>query len=195
MKKEEKTEPEKTKETREENRKRIGKEILSYVLWMAAVVLICLLFIRYVAVRSVVEGNSMNPTLNDGDNLIVEKVSYYFHQPERFDVIVFKVKHEPNTFFVKRIIGLPGETVQIIDGYVYINGTKLEEDVYGNDVIRNAYTAANPVTLKEDEFFVMGDNRNNSNDSRSVTVGPVNREQFLGHACFRFWPLNGMKGL
>ena len=141
------------------------------------------------AVRSVVEGVSMVPTLRHQDNLILEKVSYYFHDPERFDIIVFELESDPGTHYIKRVIGLPGETVQILDGYVYINGSKLEEDVYCSQPIERAYSAKDPITLGPDEFFVLGDNRNNSKDSRSVSVGPVHRSQILGRAFLRFWPI------
>ena len=135
----------------------------------------------------------MSPFVEDKNNLIVQKVSYYFHDPERFDVIVFELKDQPNIHYIKRVIGLPGETVQIIDGLVYINGEKLEGDIYCSEPIRNAYMAEHPITLQENEFFVMGDNRNNSKDSRAVDVGPVKRSQIIGKALFRFWPLTQMK--
>ena len=179
-------------EVKEPNEEEQGKsslrEWLDFFVYLIIVAGCCLLFIKFVAVRSVVIGHSMNPLLHDQDNLIVEKVSYYFRDPERFDIIVFKVSEDSKEHFIKRIIGLPGETVQIKDGCVYINGELLTDDVYGRDPIDEAYTAARPVTLGEDEYFVMGDNRNNSKDSRSVEVGPVHRSQFLGRAWFRFWP-------
>ena len=123
-------------------------------------------------------------------DLIVEKVSYYFRAPERFDVIVFELKNEKGVHFIKRIVGLPGETVQIRDGAVYIDGKRLENDVYGLAEIQNAYLAGEPVELGENEDFVLGDNRNNSKDSR--IIGPVERKQFLGRAFFRFFPFNKM---
>ena len=180
------------KEKKPEVKKPFWRELLEYVIMIASVVVITLLFTRFIAVRSVVDGNSMNPLLHDQDNLIVEKVSYYFHDPERFDIIVFKLKNE-NTHYIKRIIGLPGETVQVIDGYVYVNGEKLEDDIYGNEVMENAYRAKDPIVLGENEYFVLGDNRNHSNDSRSI--GPVSRSQFLGKAWVRFWPLNAITSL
>ena len=180
---------------KEEKPESVLKTILEYTLTILITVTVCYLFVRFVAVRSVVDGSSMYPTLSNNDNLVLEKVTYYFHDPERFDIIVFELEDDPGTHYIKRVIGLPGETVQIIDGEVYINGLKLEGDVYGKDRMINAYTAAIPIVLKEDEFFVLGDNRNNSKDSRSVSVGPVNRSQILGRAFFRFWPLTEMKFL
>lgn len=167
----------------------VWKVVLDYVIYLAVVVVCCLLFIRFVAVRSVVDGDSMNPTVLDRDNLIVEKVSYYFRAPDRFDVIVFELKDQPGVHYIKRIIGLPGDTVQVIDGYVYINGEKLDSDVYGKEVMKEAYTAAKPVVLGTDQYFVLGDNRNHSKDSRSAELGPIDRKQFLGRAWIRFWPI------
>ena len=93
------------------------------------------------------------------------------------------------TYYIKRIIGLPGETVQIVDGYIYINGKQLDEH-YGNEIIEEAGMAAEPVTLGEDEYFVMGDNRNNSQDSRVSDVGAIHRDELMGRAWIRIWPLD-----
>ena len=98
-------------------------------------------------------------------------------------------KYEENTYYIKRIIGLPGETVQIVDGYVYINGQKLDEH-YGNEVMAEAGLAEEPVELGDDEYFVLGDNRNNSQDSRAANVGVIHRRDILGRAWVRIWPLD-----
>lgn len=134
----------------------------------------------------------MEPTLDSGDNLIVDKISYRFRDPERFDIIVFPWKYEESTYYIKRIIGLPGETVQIDEnGTIYINGEVLQES-YGREVIKAEYVglAAEPITLGEDEYFVMGDNRNNSTDSRSAMVGNIKREDIIGRAWVRIWPFS-----
>jgi len=177
----------------EEPEKSFLRDLLELVLYLAAAVVICLLIVNFIAVRSIVDGNSMYPLLNDGDNLIVEKVSYYFHEPERFDVIVFELKNEPGTHYIKRIIGLPGERVRVADGIVYINGEPLTEDVYGREPMEKSYRAAEEITLGEDEYFVLGDNRNHSQDSRTVYVGNVERKQFVGRAWLRFWPFSAFK--
>ena len=147
------------------------------------------LIVKFVGVRTEVIGTSMTPTLQDGDNLIVEKVTYYFRDPQRYDIIVFPYPEDPSRHYIKRIIGLPGETVQIIDGYVYINGELLDEH-YGNAVMNNAGIAAEPITLGEDEYFVLGDNRNNSEDSRYAAVGNIKRSQIDGRAWLRIWPFS-----
>ena len=132
----------------------------------------------------------METTLSDGDNLIVDKLTYHFSDPERFDIIVFPFQYEENTYYVKRIIGLPGETVQIdLEGNIYINGEILEED-YGLEPILFPGLAAEPITLGEDEYFVLGDNRNNSSDSRDASVGNIHRDDIVGKAWVRIWPLN-----
>ena len=130
----------------------------------------------------------MTPTLEHNDNLIVDKISYRFQDPERFDVVVFD--YQDGRYFIKRVIGLPGETIQIINGSVYINNVLLEEDTYGNEKIVYAGRASQPITLGENEYFVLGDNRNGSKDSRVEEVGNVKRSQIQGKALLRIWPLN-----
>ena len=168
--------------------KNILKEILSTSIYILVVLVITFLIVKYVAVRTEVIGPSMEPTLHSEDNLIVEKVSYRFHQPERFDVIVFPFQYAERTYYIKRIIGLPGETVQIDeDGNIYIDGEILKEN-YGKEVIKNPGLAAEPILLGQNEYFVLGDNRNDSSDSRDPSVGNVYRKDIIGRAWFRFWP-------
>ena len=164
-------------------------DVLSFLAYAALVFGITFLIITFVGQRTKVSGNSMYDTLEDGDNLILEKLSYRFHVPERFDIVVFRYTHKENTFYIKRVIGLPGETVQIIDSKIYINGEVLEEN-YGYEPIRDAKRASEPITLGEDEYFVLGDNRNDSSDSRDPAVGNVTRSQIIGKAWLRIWPLN-----
>lgn len=105
----------------------IAGEILSFLLYVVVVVGITFLIIHYVGQRTYVSGSSMENTLSDGDNLIVDKITYRFSDPKRYDIIVFPYQYEENTYFIKRIIGLPGETVQIVDGIIYIDGEALQE--------------------------------------------------------------------
>ena len=165
------------------------KEILSWVFYIAFVLVLTWVIITFVGQRTRVDGRSMMNTLHDGDNLIVEKLSYRFSDPKRFDIIVFPPTGKKE-YYIKRIIGLPGETVQIDEkGNIYINGELLEEN-YGAETIQNPGRAAKPITLGDHEYFVMGDNRNNSKDSRSEEVGNVKRSQIIGRAWLRIWPLN-----
>ncbi len=165
------------------------QETISFLLYVAAVVGITFLIITYVGQRTYVSGSSMENTLSDGDNLIVDKLSYRFSAPKRFDIIVFPFKYEEHVYYIKRIIGLPGETVQIVDGIIYIDGEALEE-AYGREVMEGAGLAAEPVVLGEDEYFVLGDNRNDSTDSRDPSVGNIRKGDIIGRAWVRIWPLD-----
>lgn len=169
--------------------KGIIKELLAWLAMIAVVVAATYLVVTFVGQRTQVSGESMETTLSDGDHLIVDKISYRFRDPERYDIVVFPYRLEENTYYIKRIIGLPGETVQIVDGYVYINGIQLDEH-YGNEIMEKPGIAAEPVTLGEDEYFVLGDNRNNSQDSRTASVGVIHRNEILGRAWVRIWPLS-----
>lgn len=176
--------------------KNIVKEIFSTVLYIAVVLGLTYLLITYVGQRTVVDGASMESTLTDGDNLIVDKLSYRFKDPQRFDIIVFPFQYQKGVYYIKRIIGLPGETVWIdLDGSIYIDsgeGLTLLQESFGKEVIRPEYIgrAANPVVLGENEYFVLGDNRNNSSDSRTDMVGNIKREDIIGKAWVRVWPLS-----
>ena len=168
------------------------RELLNTAIYLLCVLGAVWLVITFVGQRTEVEGASMENTLHNGDNLIVDKLSYRFHDPERFDIIVFPFQFQDNTYYIKRIIGLPGETVQIMDdGSIYINGEKLEEN-YGMEVIKpeTIGRAAEPIERGDDEYCVMGDNRNNSSDSRTDMVGNITRENIIGKAWLRIWPVS-----
>lgn len=169
--------------------KGIIKELLAWLAMIAVVVAATYLVVTFVGQRTQVSGESMETTLSDGDHLIVDKISYRFRDPERYDIVVFPYRLEENTYYIKRIIGLPGETVQIVDGEVYIDGKLLGEH-YGNEPMENAGLAADPITLGDDEYFVLGDNRNNSQDSRVSNVGVLHRDELLGRAWIRIWPFD-----
>lgn len=168
------------------------RELLGWIVYIAIIIGLSYLIITFVGQRTSVSGHSMETTLQDGDQLIVDKISYRFRDPKRFDIIVFPYQYEENTFYIKRIIGLPGETIQIKDGYTYINGERLESDIYGLDVMESSGIAAEPIILGEDEYFVLGDNRNNSQDSRDPSVGVLTRDKLLGRAWIRIYPFNNM---
>lgn len=178
-----------TKEKAKKEVRSLMRELLGMLIYVAVVLALTFAVITYVGQRTQVNGESMYPTLYDGDNLIVDKLSYRFHEPERFDIIVFPYQYKEKTYYIKRVIGLPGETVQIIDGYVYIDGKELDEN-YGREVMRDAVLASEKITLGEDEYFVLGDNRNASEDSRFPDVGNIKREDIIGKAWVRIWPLD-----
>ena len=169
--------------------KGIIKELFGWIVFIVIVAAASYLVVAFVGQRTQVSGESMETTLSDGDHLIVDKISYRFRDPKRYDIVVFPYRYEENTYYIKRIIGLPGETVQIVDGYVYINGVLLDEH-YGNARINDPGQAAQPITLGDDEYFVMVDNRNNSQDSRSANVGLIHRDELLGRAWVRIWPID-----
>lgn len=174
-----------------EKPKGIVKELLGWIVYIAIIIGLTWLIITFVGQRTRVSGHSMEATLHDGDNLIVDKLSYHFREPKRFEIIVFPYRHKENTYYIKRIIGLSGETVQVKDGYVYINGEKLDEN-YGLEVMEDAGIAAEPIELGEDEYFVLGDNRNHSSDSRDPSVGILHRDELIGRAWVRIWPLDSI---
>ncbi len=162
----------------------------STLLTIVFVIVATLLFMKFVAQRTDVEGESMMYTLHDGDALIADKITYRFSDPERFDIVIFPFAGDMDQIFIKRIIGLPGETVQIdTEGNIYINGEILEEH-YGAEVILDAGRAIEPVVLGDDEYFVMGDNRNYSYDSRYEEVGNIKREDIIGRTWLRVYPFS-----
>lgn len=164
--------------------------LIKYAVFICIVLIAGFLAAHFLVQRTVVSGNSMQPTLYDGDNLIIDRVSYASHDPKRYDIVVFSYMNSRGTYYIKRVIGLPGETVQITDdGDILINGTRLTEH-YGNEKIKNPGLAAYTEKLGKSEYFVLGDNRNHSEDSRFPDVGDVRREQIVGKAVFRFFPLN-----
>ena len=180
--------PEDIPEQFEKKKSRV-REAMYFILYLAVVAGICYVIVTFVGQRTVVSGTSMIPTLQDGDNLITDKISYRFRDPERYDIIVLRVESQHENF-IKRVIGLPGETVQIVGGRVYINGELLESDVYGNELMISAGRASQPITLGENEYFVLGDNRNGSADSRLEEVGNVDKSRIIGRAFVRIWPLS-----
>jgi len=168
--------------------RRASSRILLSWLWELVETLIPALLIAlainfFVAQPTLVRGYSMEPTLHQEERLLVEKLSYRFHAPQRGDIVVLKVVQEPIPL-VKRVIGLPGETVEIRQGKVYVNGQHLDEPYlqqapYGNMPARQVPVGS---------VFVLGDNRNNSNDSRYFGVVPL--DDIVGKAWLRYWPLD-----
>ncbi|MBI3536561.1 MAG: signal peptidase I [Chloroflexi bacterium] len=144
--------------------------------------LVVFLLIRFALPNFRIEGFSMEPNFHDGQYLFVNKLEYFLHPPERGDVIVFLPPTSNTRDFIKRVIGLPGERVEIIEGLIYINGVKLDEPYPLN---AGTYSYG-PATLGEDEFFVLGDNRNNSSDSHSW--GMLVEKKIIGKAWISYWP-------
>ena len=158
--------------------------------YFLVIIVLAFLIIKYVGQRTEVVGRSMEPTLEDADNLIVDKITYRFKDPERYDIIVFPYRDGSGMYYIKRIIGLPGERIYINErGDVFVDAERLEE-AYIKDKAEDAGLAANTILLGEDEYFVLGDNRNNSTDSRSPEVGNVKKDEIIGRAFVRIWPFD-----
>ena len=160
---------------------RLVREVLET---LVPAILIALLINVFVGQATRVEGQSMEPNLHTNQRLVVEKLSYRFHGPQRFDVVVLKVPSQGDELLIKRVIGLPGETVEIQDGRVYINGEPLEEPFLVGDTRPGRHDR---ITVPPLHVFVLGDNRNHSNDSRSF--GPVPIDNIVGRAWISYWPL------
>lgn len=179
-----------TQEITQEPKKKKKFDFVSTIIFLVCVVLFSYLFVTFIGQRTTVSGSSMEPTLQNGDSLMVDKLSYRFGEPQRFDIIIFPPRLNEDTLYIKRVIGLPGETVRIDDyGNIYIDGEILDED-YGLEIIRNPGQANMPIFLGDDEYFVLGDNRNNSSDSRVPQVGTVNKKEIVGKAFMRIFPFN-----
>lgn len=151
-------------------------------------VFVSFLIITFIGERTGVSGHSMEPTLHHMDSVLVDKLTYRFRDPKRLEVVVFPNPADRKEKLVKRVIGMPGETVEIRSGTVYIDGRIISRD-YSKDHMTFPINVEGSITLKKDEYFVLGDNRNNSMDSRDIRVGPIYRKEIQGRVVFRLFPL------
>ncbi len=160
------------------------------ILKVVAIVFISAIVIRgFVAQPFIVEGSSMEPDFHNGEYLLIEKMSYHLRPPSRGDVIVFKYPNNPNVNYIKRIIGLPGETVRVFESQVFVNGKRLVEDYLTpgeRTVVSQSPETPYEITLSGDQFFVMGDNRTHSSDSREW--GPLGRDFIIGKSALVLYP-------
>lgn len=173
---------------------------LKFVLFVAVVGIIVWLFNMFFYAPMVINGDSMKPALSDGDIVIIDKVTYRSEDIERYDMVAFKYKYDNSQLYIKRVIGMPGETIYMDDNKIYIRNEETGEfeqlkEYYGYYNGENKYPDCEPITLGADEYFVLGDNRNDSEDSRSSGIGAVERELIVGIACFRVFPFNGIGSL
>ncbi|MFW5786838.1 MAG: signal peptidase I [Halanaerobiales bacterium] len=165
-------------------------EIKEFLQSLVIAAILAFFIITFVAQSFVVDGDSMDPTLQNGERLFVNKFIYRFHPPERGDIIVFTPQGAPDSKYIKRVIGLPGETVEIKDGTTFIDGKPIKED-YIKESISGDY---GPYEVPEKSVFVMGDNRNHSADSRyPEIVGFVDYDTISGKAFWVYWPLGKMR--
>lgn len=173
-------------------RRRSQKSPLSRLLWWVffAIFLVIALFVSVLLTGGTVDitDGSMNPSLDIGDRIIEDRLTYLVRDPGRGDIIQFSAGEGNGTVLIRRVVGLPGETVRISDGQVYINSDRLDESAYTAGSVQYSGTASLPLTLSEDEYFVMADNRSSNFDSRDPTVGNVNKADIIGRLWLRISP-------
>lgn len=174
--------PEK-KGKKEKPKKTVKQEIIEWIVTLAVALLVAVVVRTFIFEPVRVDGNSMYPTLHHGEIMIVSKMAYLLGEPERFDVVICHYPNRGNTNFVKRVVGLPGDTVQVKDGYLIVNGVIYAEKFLHERPVENF----GPFTVPEGQYFVMGDNRNNSNDSRRSGVGPLDQDDIVGKVAAVLW--------
>ena len=173
----------------EQNRNKESRKrtIISWVITLAAALSLALFINNVLIVNASVPSGSMESTIMTGSRMFGLRVSYWGSDPERGDIIIFKYPDDPSVNYVKRVIGIPGNWVEIIDGVTFVNGEKLEEPYLKETPAKMNF---GPYEVPEDHYFVMGDNRNNSNDSRKWKNTFVSRSAVMGKAVFCYWPLD-----
>nr|WP_294490991.1 signal peptidase I [uncultured Mediterraneibacter sp.] len=176
-----------------ENKKNsFTKELIQWVIAIAAGILGALFISQVLIVNAEIPSGSMENTIMTGDRILGNRLAYLASDPERFDIIIFRYPDDESQLFIKRVIGLPGETVEIHDGNIYINGSEEPlDDVETKEPMTGSF---GPYTVPENCYFVMGDNRNNSKDSRYWEHTFVTKDEILGKAFFKYWPINEMRG-
>lgn len=160
------------------------KEVVTWAVELAIVLAAAFVLVYFIGLRTSVVGQSMAKTLDAGDEILVNRFIYKVLEPKTGDIIVFLPNgNEKSHYYVKRVIAVPGDTVQIKDGVLYLNGEEYEEEI-DCETIQEAGLAEEEITIGEDEYFVLGDNRNNSEDSRYANIGNVKKEYIIGKAWF-----------
>lgn len=169
----------------------ILKELVQWICALIAAAALALFINNVLIVNAEIPSGSMENTIMPGDRVFGNRLAYLADGPSRFDVIIFRYPDDETQLFIKRVIGLPGETVMIRDGGIYINGSETPiNDVETKEPMIGSF---GPYTVPENCYFVMGDNRNNSKDSRYWINTFVPKENILGKAIIRYWPLNKIK--
>ena len=173
------------------SKRSLGEEAKDWIISIAAAVVMALLIRTFIVELYIVDGPSMRPTLQHEERLVVSKFIYKLRDPERGEVLIFRYPRDPSRDFIKRVIAIGGDTIEIRDGRVYLNG-KMQTEDYILEKTRSEYPK---VTVPEGTVFVMGDNRNNSDDSRFADVGFVPFDLIKGKAVLIFWPLDKLQAL
>lgn len=177
-------------EIEEKKKKGFFREVIDFVIPIILAVLIALVLKNYVIANAKVPTGSMLNTIQEGDRIIASRLAYINDDPERYDIIIFHFPDDESQYFVKRVIGLPGETVNIVNGIVYVtktDGTTIQLD---DSFVTNCVPVGNfgPYVVPEDSYFVLGDNRNNSQDSRYWNNKYVKKDKIIGKVLFRYYP-------
>jgi signal peptidase I len=168
-------------------------KVLKGITDIIIVVMVALFFLNVLCEKTTVVGNSMSPTLKDEESILINKLSYEFGGPDRYDIVVFKVKTDDETkYYVKRVVGLPGDSVQIKSGRIYVNDKELKYNEDVDDIVTPGL-ASHEIVLDEDEYFVIGDNWNNSEDSRFSQIGNINKKAIVGKAWLHFTSIKNIK--
>lgn len=174
---------------------KVIKDVFEMIVGSMIVIFLAFVIVFSVGMRTGIVGDSMEPMLYNGQEILINRVIYRLSSPKRGDVVVFLPNGNQNThYYVKRVVGLPGETIHIRDGSVYVDDILLEEDEAFDKMV-DAGIAQHELTLESDEFFVLGDNRNSSEDSRSGNIGAVRKDNIIGKAWFRLgtdWETMGL---
>ena len=179
----------KFKNEKKRERSKIWRQVGSWAVKIALVCFLAFVLVLFFGKRVSNVGDSMNPEMANGDIVLVNTLIYNAKNPKRGDVIVFKPQGDETMHsYMKRVIALPGETVEIRGGIIYINGKELEED-YETSAVKDPGLASEKIKLKNQEYFVLGDNRLSSTDSRSIEVGNVKKTEIEGKAWFVASPL------
>ena len=177
----------------DEQKRNARKEVFSWVRMFAIVIVVVFVLTQFIIINAKIPSGSMENTIMTGDRVFGNRLAYIFGEPKRFDIIIFRYPDDEKQLFIKRIIGLPGETVEIHDGQIFIDGSKTPlKDVTTKEFMQGSF---GPYTVPDNCYFVMGDNRNNSKDSRYWEHTFVTDDEIVGKAFLRYWPLNKIKFL
>lgn len=176
---------------RKDHKESIGQEILSYIKILAVAIIVAFLFTRFIIVNAQVPSGSMENTILTGDRLIGFRLAYLFHEPERGDIVIFKYPDDESQNFVKRVIGVPGDVINIRNGHVYVNGEMLEENYIREPM--NSDGEDLTYVVPSGSYFMLGDNRNNSKDSRYWTNTFVSKDKIIAKVSFRYFNVRTKK--